>query len=369
MIHTMPEKNLASILSAFQNVGESHEVEVAKKWNERKWPESAWNAIVSQQNIFDHEDPSSKESLIQKFHALQGWCKGSGDSSFCTSLIVHYLLCKPIINRYFPNYKINGNELTCFALTERAGGSTPFNMAVEIDPRTFAVNGTKWHITNAPNCDHFLVFGVDPKTKELAMAMIPAKQKGIQVNALRPEGMRNSLIGEIKFNNSIANKVVVSTPKVKRAIMHAFEAERLSIGYVSLGVVEHHFPKLIAHLRRRIVGKTRIIKHQYLQKRITDIKIQLDCLKALVDYTSRKLLEGEDISVHASEIKFMGINLVADFSENAIKCYGSYGVQQELGLMRLMADSVCGSIAGGTEEVHRNLIFSKLLREQVQVSR
>lgn len=49
-----------------------------------------------------------------------------------------------------------------------------------------------------------------------------------------------------------------------------------------------------------------------------------------------------------------------------MKCYGNFGVQKETGLMQVLNDSICGSIAGGTEEIHRNVIFANMLREQIK---
>lgn len=296
---------------------------------------------------------------------MEGWCKGNGDSSFCTSLIVHYLLCNPIIEEFFPDYEKDPNDVTCFALTESSSGSTPFDMSVEINSSNNLVSGSKWHITNAPVCDHFLVFGKDSTSGQLAMAMVPRNQEGITVNALPCQGMRNSPVGEIFFDNAKATKIVVSTSKVKKAIKFAFQSERLAIGFVASGIIEHHLESLISYMRERKVGGVRIIKHQYLQKRLTDIQIELECLKSLVNCTIRSFSQGNEISAQASKIKIVAIRQVIEFANQAMKCYGSYGVQKETGLMQVLNDSMCASIAGGTEEVHRHVIFSSMLRNNV----
>ena len=195
--------------------------------------------------------------------------------------------------------------------------------------------------------------------------MVRQDQPGVSVEQLDCEGMHNSPVGKIYFDDAKAEEIVVSSSQVKKAVKQAFQAERLGIGFVSTGIVEYHLEKLIHYLRNRKVGGAKIIKHQYLQKRLTDIKIQSETLKALINCTMQALTRKEDISALASKIKVLAIRQVIEFAEQAIKCYGSYGVQQEVGLMRLMSDSLCASIAGGTEEIHRNVIFSKMVRANV----
>ena len=257
------------------------------------------------------------------------------------------------------------DDVVCFALTELSGGSSPFDMSVQIDRSSNTVSGVKWHITNAPVCDHILLFGKDTDTNQLAIAMVRPDQPGVEVEQLDCEGMHNSPVGKIYFEGAHAEEVIISSSKVKRAVKQAFQAERLGIGFVSTGIVEYHLDKLIHYLRNRKVGGAKIIKHQYLQKRLTDIKIQSETLKALISCTMQSLMRGEDISALASKIKVLAIRQVIEFAEHGMKCYGSYGVQKEIGLMRLMSDSLCASIAGGTEEVHRNVIFAKMLRGNV----
>ena len=64
-----------------------------------------------------------------------------------------------------------------------------------------------------------------------------------------------------------------------------------------------------------------------------------------------------------TKIQLLGIGLVGKFCEQAMKCYGNFGVQKETGLMQVLNDSICGSIAGGTEEIHCNVIFANMLKD------
>jgi len=365
MICTLDNQRFKDLKLRFRQLGAGQKEELEETWHNSAWPIDSWNQIVANKYLFNDPKDSAQESMIKVFSALEGWTSGTGDSSFCTSLVVQYLLCHPIIKEFFPDYQIKDEEVVCFALTELAGGSSPFDMSVTMDTESNTVSGIKWHITNAPVCDHLLVFGKDSKTNQLAMAMVKRRQPGVKVEQLACEGMKNSPVGKIYLKGAQAGEIIVSTSKVKKAVKHAFQAERLGIGFVTSGVVEYHLEKLLHYLRSRKVGGNKIIRHQYLQKRLTDIKIQAETLKALIHCTIKSLVQGNDVSALASKIKILGIKQVVDFAEQGMKCFGSYGVQRSTGLMRLMSDSICASIAGGTEEIHRNVIFSKMLRENV----
>ena len=50
-------------------------------------------------------------------------------------------------------------------------------------------------------------------------------------------------------------------------------------------------------------------------------------------------------------------------ANHAIQILGSYGLQEDRRYTQILADAAGGCIAGGTEEVHRRVIFNKMMRE------
>jgi len=363
MFHTLENEELIGLKNTFTEFGKKYKNDLAKAWHENQWPAETWNNFCDLKPLISNIDIENKYSILKVFSAIEGLCRGSGDSSFCTSLIVQFLLCNPIKNKYFPEYHMENSDVMCFALTEMHGGSAPFNFETLLTARKNKVNGVKWHITNAPPSNHILVFGKEKKSKKLFMGFLPSGQKDIRIKQLQAEAMKNSPVGIIKMWNASIEDYIISTKDTKEAISNAFILERLGVGFAAIGTVEHHLEILVNYIRGRQVNKQRIIKFQYIQKRLTDIKMNLDGLKALLKVCLEYYKQGRDISSLASQVKLKAIDNVRSFCQNAISCYGSYGIQKNVGLMRVLSDSMGGSIAGGTEEIHRNMIFGKMIRE------
>lgn len=365
MFHTLDENKLIELKQSVQAFASSEKSALVKAWHHNQWPKETWEKLVGMTSFLNDIDIDDKKSFLKAFSFIEGFTRGSGDSSFCVSLIVQYLLCYPIKNKYFKDFTINPTDVLCFGLTELKGGSSPFDMDTTLKPEKNVVNGIKWHITNSPPCDHMLLFGKEHKTNHLFLGILNRNQSGIRIKQLEAEAMKNSPVGIIHLLNAkIENdNFFVSNKDVKVAMGNAFILERLGVGFAAIGTVEHHLEHLLNYVKQRKVANSRIIKYQYIQKRLTDIKINLDALKSLLRITIDKFLHDEDISSLASQVKLKAIQNVKEFCLNAISCYGSYGVQKEAGLIRVLNDSMGGSIAGGTEEIHRNMIFAKMLRE------
>lgn len=363
MFHTLENEELISLKNTFAQFGSEHKHDLARAWHESVWPEETWLHFCELRTLIEDIDIENKYSILKVFSAIEGFCKGSGDSSFCTSLIVQFLLCTPILRKYFPNYAISKSDVMCFALTEPHGGSAPFDFKTQLIEKKQTINSIKWHITNAPCSDHILIFGKTKKSKKLFMGITSSSHKDVRIRKLNAEAMKNSPVGTIKLWNAKIENCVVSTKETKEAISNAFLLERLGVGFAAIGTVEHHLEHLVKYVRNRQVSNKRIIKYQYIQKRLTDIKINLDALKSLVKVSLEYYKQGKDISSLASQVKLKAIDNVRSFCLNAISCYGSYGIQRNVGLMRVLNDSMGGSIAGGTEEIHRNMIFGKMIRD------
>ena len=159
MFHTLDDIELRNVRSTLLDFAKTEKQSLADAWHNRQWPEGTWKRMKKHKKHLKKITIDDKESILKTFSAIEGFCRGSGDSSFCTSLIVQFLLCAPIKNKYFPDYKVKFSEVACFGLTEKQGGSTPFNMRTQLNVNKQKINGIKWHITNSPPADHILTFG------------------------------------------------------------------------------------------------------------------------------------------------------------------------------------------------------------------
>ena len=103
--------------------------------------------------------------------------------------------------------------------------------------------------------------------------------------------------------------------------------------------------------------------HQHLQRRVVDLRVRTDLTTALARDALARATGGERYKAAASELKMHALREMMEASLECAQVMGSYGAQREIGLARAALDGLCATIAGGTEEAHRTVIFKEMVRE------
>ncbi len=372
-------ENIDQFQERFRIIGSEYRQDAIDAWQIRSLPQDLWKKLAEEGlfSIATNQGFGYPQGIALLSTALESLSYGMLDGGIAISLISHIGLCISSIDRYASDYiknkylnvLTNGQEIAAFAITEPHGGSDALQTRTELTPKddeTYILSGEKWHITNAPVASVIITFARETSTNQFVAVLVDANWTGVEVSKpLKPAGLRGSPVASITFRQ-------VSVPKIhllgkdtegSNILRNAFILERILSPFPMIGIVHNLIDKVFSYSRSRKVFGHPIGNNQHIQRRITDMKIGLDTLVALANSTLQKFSDKQDVSLEASLVKMYAAHILTETATNAVQIYGSYGLQEGIGFTEALLDGIAATIAGGTEEIHRSVIYEQMLRQ------
>ena len=335
-------------------------------------PNGLWERLAKEHFFLNSIQYHNEDGLHFLAAALEGLSYGMRCPGSCSSLIIQAGVVMPMINQFgsdalkkkYWDSLISGTLITAQAGSEIHGGSEAKLIQTSLTPNGegFILNGTKWSITNGSIADLMLVSAEIKETHQPVIVAVDSSWNGVDnTHTLCASGVEDSATGQINFNNvRVPREFILGKIGDGLTILHSiFSRERLLVGFVNTGVLERVMEEALEYSDNRIVFNKKIMDHQYIRKRLTDIKCDYEISKLLANQAIEQFMNGQECSLLASISKFYGANLATDALVHVIKIFGSYGVQKDR-YDYLLASSIASSIGGGTEEIQREEILKHM---------
>ena len=377
---TLPAASLAggtydTVRLAFEEIGASVREETAAAWEEREFAWDLWRAMAEAGLFADAAWPEA-QAIARVAPAFDGLSYGLGQAGALIAAIVHATMGIPTIRDYAPEPVRSaylerlerGDEVLAYAITEPQGGTAAFTpeTLIERRGRDYVLNGRKWHITNAPDATVLIVWACDPEHRDVAGVLIDRDWDGVEVRRDGdPVGTCNAPVGSIFLEDvEVPADHVLALGEGRRALNQGMLGERLTGSFAMIGALRHIAELALDFVLDREVAGVPLAGHQHMQRRVVDLRLRNDLCRALAKDALARATAGERFAAQASQLKMF---VTRELMEAALECaqvMGSYGVQREVGLARAAMDGLCTTIAGGTEEAHRMVIFKDMVAER-----
>jgi isovaleryl-CoA dehydrogenase len=369
------EETYESVRMAFEEIGASFRDESAAAWEERRFPWDLWRAVAASGLFGDAARPESQAFSIVA-PAFDGLSYGLAQTGVLIAAIVHAAMGIPTIRDYaeepvrteYLDRLQQGDELLAYAISETHGGTAAFTPSTQLERRgdDYVLNGRKWHITNAPNATVLIIWAADPDRNDIAAALVDRDWEGVEVRRDGdPVGTCSAPVGSIFLNDvRVPADHVLALGEGRRALSQGMLGERLTGSFAMLGTMRYILETGLDFVIGRDVAGTPLAEHQHIQRRLVDLRMGVDLSRTLARDALSRATAGERFSAQASQVKMY---LTRQLMESALECaqlMGSYGVQREVGFARAAMDGLCTTIAGGTEEAHRMVIFKEMVKER-----
>jgi alkylation response protein AidB-like acyl-CoA dehydrogenase len=367
------------IRERYRRVGEDHRAAMREAYRSRTFGWPMWRAMVEAGILeFVFDEPGT--SLRNLAAALEGLTRGSRDGGFTIVPVTHCALgmsvlaheADPEIREPYLARLRTGEEILAFAITEPVGGTDAFRPASTLtsDGGMLILNGNKWHITSAPVAAMSIVWVADPACNDIAGVLVEHDWPGVEASPpLHPVGTHSAPVGSLAFRDvEIPDSHVIARGRGRAVLNAALQRERILAGFVAAGGIEAALQHALEFSVSRQVFGAPIATHQHIQRRLCDIKLRLDTVRALGQRALAKVAAGERFTLEASQLKMTAARAAMDSVTDAMQVCGSYGVQEDAELFPMLADSLCGTIAGGTEEAHRLVIMRELVKDLFSVA-
>jgi alkylation response protein AidB-like acyl-CoA dehydrogenase len=262
-------------------------------------------------------------------------------------------------------------------ITEPEAGSDALAMTTRADKRgdTYVINGRKHWITGAGVSRLHLIFArvFDERGEELGIGGFLAVRddaKGLRVTKREQTmGLRGMPEGELTFENLEvpASNAIIPPSGFGRGfadLMNAYNSQRVGAGTVAMGVAGGALELALDWAKTREQFGRPIGEFQGLQWMLADMQTQLTASRLMLYQAARSRgPEGGTFPdpMLAAQAKIFASETAITIVNNALQLFGARGYSRELPLERMARDVRMFTIGGGTAQVLRTLVASKML--------
>jgi alkylation response protein AidB-like acyl-CoA dehydrogenase len=270
-----------------------------------------------------------------------------------------------------------GGDKPAICITEPAAGSAASEMTTRADRRgdRYILNGTKHWITGGGvSVLHLVfarVFGEDGAEEGIGgFLAVRDETPGLRIGRREPTlGLRGIPETEVILEDAeVAADMAVVPPSGFRKgfgdLMNAYNSQRVGAGTVALGLATGAHELALAHAKEREQFGRPIAEFQGLQWMLADMAVKLEAARSLTYRAAASRGPGgspfPDPTLAAQAKIFTaeaGIAVVSD----ALQVFGAAGYSRRNPLERMYRDVRMFTIGGGTAQILRTVVASRIL--------
>ena len=263
----------------------------------------------------------------------------------------------------------SGKTLMSIGMTEPEAGSALTDLTTEAvaDGDDYILNGTKHWITGAGEREYTLVyarFGGVHGPKGVGAILVSMDMEGFKYAGRIPSmGVRGVQEGILEFKNMRVPKtnLVVPPGSAFGNLMSAYNGQRVGASAVALGISQGSFDFAKEYADNRKQFGKRITDFQAMQFKLADMAIELDAARFLIyraaSHAKSAITDRYESSVAKVFVSEMAIRVTSE----AIQLCGAQGYGRNLPVERMYRDVRCFTLAGGSAEIQRIGIATKIL--------
>jgi len=267
-------------------------------------------------------------------------------------------------------------------ITEPGAGSAASEMTSRADKRgnRYVLNGGKHWITGAGVSRLHLIFArvFDEQGAEQGIGgfiAIRDETPGLRIGKREPTmGLRGIPEAEVLFEEmELPPSMLVLPPRgLKKGfadLMNAYNAQRVGAATVALGIAEGAYGQALDYSQKREQFGRPIAEFQGLQWMLADMSIKLAAARQLIYRAARSGGTGFPDVLAAAQAKVFAADMAIEVTNNALQVFGAAGYSRHNPLERAVRDARMFTIGGGTAQILRTVIASRLLNRKLPQSR
>jgi alkylation response protein AidB-like acyl-CoA dehydrogenase len=259
-------------------------------------------------------------------------------------------------------------------ISEPEAGSAASEMTTRADKRgdDYVINGEKYWITGGGVSRLHLIFarvfedGVEQGIGGFICVKDGAAPAGLVLGRrLYAMGVRGIPETHLEFHDLVIHKSMLVVPPggLRRgfaSLMSAYNAQRVGAGTVALGIAQGAFEEGLAYLKTRRQFGRPIAEFQGLQWMLADMSTQLEAARLLLRHAAASGEAFPDLD-KAARAKIFAAETANKVTNDSLQFFGSSGYGRDNAMERHVRDARMFTIAGGTAQILRTQVASRLL--------
>ena len=283
-----------------------------------------------------------------------------------SSLVIHPISefgSKEQKDKYLPDL-INGKKIGCFGLTESEAGSDPSSMKTSFKETKdgFIINGTKNWITNAPIADLFIIWALEEGKdhKSIKAFILDKNLNGLKTSTIENKtSLKISPTGQIILNNVFVSKdACLRNTNGWKSVFSCLNKARFGISWGVLGAATECWMISKEYVENRIMFKKPLASNQLIQKKLSEMQIEINLGLASCLLSAKALDNGKDIINAISVLKKNNCQKCLEIIREARDMLGANGLLDEYHVMRHLVNLETVKTYEGAEDIH-SLILGK----------
>jgi alkylation response protein AidB-like acyl-CoA dehydrogenase len=264
-------------------------------------------------------------------------------------LVVSPAICATIVDRFgtepqkqrwLPRFA-TGDLKMAFAITEPDAGSNSHHISTSAakDGDVYRLNGTKYYISGADECEAVLVVtrtGTDDVTGRgmLSLFVVDLEAKGLTKTLIPVEIVAPEKQFTLFFDDVVVpgDNLLGSEGEGLRQVFTGLNPERIISAAMAGGIGRYALEKASSYARDRSVWGTPIGRHQGIAHPLAKAKIDLELARLM----AQKAAWAHDAGVEAGEFANMAKYAAAEAAiaalDQSIQVHGGNGMASEFGL-------------------------------------
>jgi alkylation response protein AidB-like acyl-CoA dehydrogenase len=266
-------------------------------------------------------------------------------------------------------------------ITEPGAGSAASEMTTRADRRGngFVINGRKHWITGGGVSRLHLIFArvFDKAGQQEGIGGFIAvrdETKGLTIGKREPAmGLRGIPEAEIIFEDmEVTAEALVLPPRGLRKgfadLMNAYNGQRIGAATVALGLAAGAYELGLAYSQEREQFGRPICEFQGVQWMLADMATQIAAARLLV-YRAAAGADPFPDPTEAAQAKIFTSEMAIKVTNDALQLFGAAGYSRHRPLERMVRDARMFTIGGGTAQILRTVVASRLLGRRLPQTR
>ncbi len=269
---------------------------------------------------------------------------------------------------------VMGENLICFGNTENLAGSDAAGIAMSAKKTTggWVLNGSKAYTTNGLVSDLAVVTAVTepeaPRNRRISMFLVELDSEGITRKKLNKQVWIPSDLSRIEFDQVFVpdDHLMGNQGKGLQQTLTIFTHSRIPISGLALGTAAGAFDLAVQRARSRTVFGRPIAEFQSKAFEIADYYARLEAARLMVYRAATVIDSGADFRFEASLAKYLSVEIAKEVCPWAADLFGAASVVREHPVHKFPMDAWAVSLAEGTQDVQKLIIFREIMRKRIQ---
>lgn len=278
------------------------------------------------------------------------------------------------------SFVLSGDK-PAICITEPGAGSAASEMITRADKRGngYVINGDKHWITGGGVSRLHLVFArvFDEHGEEQGIGGFLAvrdETEGLVIGEREPSmGLRGIPETQVHFQDMFipASDVLIPPGGFRRGfaeLMTAYNSQRVGAATVALGIAEGAYRLALAYSQEREQFGRPICEFQGLQWMLADMSVSLAAARLMIHKAAAGANPFPD-ATEAAQAKVFASEMAIKVTNDALQVHGAMGYSRNLPLERMARDARMFTIGGGTAQILRTVIASRILDRKLPQNR